>query len=76
MDGWKKIFDLPGRQPRTQCPLTPASPGWTNVNARQTVIKTKDGKVPSSGRKGRNQIMHGILKLAILPDFVANIVSK
>jgi hypothetical protein len=40
------------------------------------VVKTKDGKVPSSGRKGRDDQIKGLLRLNRLPEFVTHIVSK
>jgi len=55
---------------------TPASPGWSNIITRQTVIKTKEGKVPSTGNKRRDGQMNGILKLKMLPDFMVNYASK
>ena len=33
---------------------SPAKPGWSNVMIRQTVVKTKDGKVPVTGRQTRD----------------------
>mmetsp|Transcript_23124 Transcript_23124/g.37736 ORF Transcript_23124/g.37736 Transcript_23124/m.37736 type:complete len:124 (+) Transcript_23124:563-934(+) len=56
--------------------VTPSSPGWSNVITRQTVVKTKDGNVPSTGNKRRDGQMNGILKLKKLPDFFNNFAGK
>ena len=41
---------------------SPAKPGWSNVMIRQTVVKTKDGKVPVTGRQTRD----GQIKVSLM----------
>ncbi len=49
-------LDDDGAQHVIQLLTSPSRPGWCNVIARQTVVKTRDGKVPSSGRKVSIQV--------------------
>ena len=51
---------------------SPSSPGWINLSVRQSVIKTKDLKVPSTGRKARDDQIRSLR----FPSFLTNIASK
>lgn len=51
---------------------SPSSPGWINLSVRQSVIKTKDLKVPSTGRKARDDQIRSLR----FPSFLTNIATN
>ena len=50
---------------------SPAKPGWSNVMIRQTVVKTKDGKVPVTGRQTRD----GQIKVCLMITTIKSLLQ-